>query len=124
MIAAAAPHGAHNMQPAAVSLSQSTEVGRVYSVAEVAALARVTNDAGLKLHMDGARIANAVAALKVPIADLTWRSGVDILSFGATKNGAMAAEAVVCFDEATAATFSFRRKRAGQLFSKMRFVSA
>jgi threonine aldolase len=123
-IAGAAPHGAHNMQPGAVSISQSTEAGCVYTPAEVRALADVAHAAGIKLHMDGARLANAVASLGVSAADMTWRAGVDVLSFGATKNGAMAAEAIVCFDEADAATVVFRRKRAGQLFSKMRFVSA
>lgn len=123
-IATAAPHGAHNMQPAAVSISQSTELGRVYTRDEVAALAKAAHAAGCRLHMDGARLANAVAALAIAPADITWRAGVDILSFGATKNGAMGAEAVVCFDAATAAGFEYRRKRAGQLFSKMRFVSA
>ena len=123
-IAAAAPHGAHNMQPAAVSISQSTEVGCVYTTGEIAALAAVAHAAGLKVHMDGARLTNAVAGLGLSMAALTWRAGIDILSFGATKNGAMAAEAVVCFDPATAGPFAFRRKRAGQLLSKMRFVSA
>ncbi len=123
-IAATAPHGAHNMQPGAVSMSQTTEVGCIYTPAEVRALADVAHGASMKLHMDGARLANAVAALKGSAADITWRAGVDILSFGATKNGALAAEAVVCFDADAAATFAFRRKRAGQLFSKMRFVSA
>ncbi len=123
-IAACAPHGAHNMQPGSVSLSQSTEAGCVYSADEVAALCEVAHAAGLKVHMDGARLANAVAGANRSLADLTWRAGVDIVSFGATKNGAMAAEAIVCFDAAVAATLDFRRKRAGHLFSKMRFVSA
>ncbi|HSY89308.1 MAG TPA: beta-eliminating lyase-related protein, partial [Verrucomicrobiae bacterium] len=77
-----------------------------------------------KLHMDGARFANALTFLKVSPAEITWRAGVEILSFGATKNGALAAEAVVIFDKALAAEFAFRRKRAGHLFSKMRFLSA
>ncbi len=123
-IAACAPHGAHNMQPGSVSLSQSTEAGRVYSADEVHALCEIAHRAGLKVHMDGARIANAVAGTNRSLADLTWRAGVDVLSFGATKNGAMAAEAIVCFDAAIAGTLDFRRKRAGHLFSKMRFVSA
>ncbi|MBX6320227.1 MAG: low specificity L-threonine aldolase [Rhodospirillaceae bacterium] len=114
----------HHAQPAAVSLTQATECGTVYKPAEVAALAEVAHRHGLKVHMDGARFANAVAALGCAPADLTWRAGVDVLSFGATKNGALAAEAVVFFDRALAASFGFRRKRAGHLFSKMRFLSA
>ncbi len=114
----------HHAQPAAVSLTQATECGTVYKPAEVAALAAVAHRHGLRVHMDGARFANAVAALGCAPADLTWRAGVDALSFGATKNGALAAEAVVFFDRALAASFGYRRKRAGHLFSKMRFLSA
>ena len=124
-IAAATPHGEHNMQPAAVSIAESTEAGTLYSGGEIRALTAVAAEAGdLGVHMDGARFANAVAALDVAPADLTWRAGVDVMSFGATKNGAMAAEAVVFFDQGRAHDFSFRRKRAGQLYSKMRFLSA
>ena len=114
----------HHAQPAAVSLSQVNEWGTVYTVEEVAALAEVAGRHGLALHMDGARFANAVAALGCAPADVTWRAGVDVLSFGATKNGAMAAEAVVFFDPGRAGDFAYRRKRAGHLFSKMRFLSA
>jgi threonine aldolase len=124
VLAGAAPHGHHNAQPAAVSLSQASEVGTVYGVDEVAAIAGVCRDHGVALHMDGARIANAVVHLGCSFADLTWRAGVDVLSFGATKNGAMAAEAVVFFDLARAERMPFLRKRAGHLLSKMRFVSA
>ncbi len=114
----------HHAQPAAVSLSQVSECGTVYTADEVAAVAEVARRHGLALHMDGARFANAVAALGCAPADVTWRAGVDVLSFGATKNGAMAAEAVVFFDPGRAGDFAFRRKRAGHLFSKMRFLSA
>lgn len=114
----------HHPQPAAISLSQSTEAGTVYRPAEIAAIGEVARRHKLALHVDGARIANAVASLGCSFADMTWRAGVDVLSFGATKNGAMAAEAVIFFDSARAADFAFRRKRGGHLFSKMRFLSA
>jgi threonine aldolase len=120
----ATPHGPHNMQPAAVSLSQATEAGTLYSAEEIIRIAGVAKAAGFGVHMDGARFANAVVGLGVSPADLTWRAGVDVLSFGATKNGAMGAEAVVFFDRGRAADFARRRKRGGQLFSKMRFISA
>lgn len=114
----------HHVQPAAVSLTQATEAGTVYSTDEVQQIAEVTHTHDLKLHMDGARFANAVVSLGCTPADITWRAGVDVLSFGATKNGAMAAEAVVFFNRDLADTFSYRRKRSGHLFSKMRFLSA
>lgn len=114
----------HHVQPAAVTLTQATESGTVYTPAEVAALSEVARSHGLPVHMDGARFANAVARLGCSPADLTWRAGVDVLSFGATKNGALAAEAVVFFTPELAQSFAFRRKRAGHLFSKMRFLSA
>ncbi|QQP91223.1 low specificity L-threonine aldolase [Skermanella sp. TT6] len=114
----------HHVQPAAVTLTQATESGTVYTPAEVAALSEVARSHGLPVHMDGARFANAVARLGCSPADLTWRAGVDVLSFGATKNGALAAEAVVFFKPELARSFAFRRKRAGHLFSKMRFLSA
>jgi len=114
----------HHVQPAAVSLTQASECGTAYTVAEVGAISAVTKKHKLKLHMDGARFANAVAYLKAKPADITWKAGVDVLSFGATKNGALAAEAVVFFDKDLAASFGFRRKRAGHLISKMRFISA
>lgn len=124
LLAGATPHGHHNAQPAAVSISQATEVGTVYGVDEVSAIGGVCRDHGVALHMDGARIANAVVHLGCSFADVTWRAGVDVLSFGATKNGAMAAEAVVFFNPEAAARMPFLRKRAGHLLSKMRFVSA
>ncbi len=114
----------HHVQPAAVSITQASEAGTVYSLDEIRALAEITQSHGLYLHIDGARFANAVVSLGCSPADLTWRAGVDALSFGATKNGAMAAEAVVFFNQTLAKTFGYRRKRGGHLFSKMRFLSA
>ena len=116
--------GIHSVKPSAVSVSQTTERGGVYSVAEISAVGRVAKDAALGLHMDGARFANAVAALGCKPGDITWRAGVDLLSFGATKNGAIAAEAIVCFDINKAEEIARRRKRSGHLFSKGRFVAA
>jgi threonine aldolase len=114
----------HHVQPAAVSITQATEAGTIYRASDIAALAEVAHRHGLALHMDGARFANALVHAGGSPADLTWRAGVDALSFGATKNGAFAAEAVVFFDPARAASLGFRRKRAGQLWSKMRFLAA
>lgn len=114
----------HHVQPAAVSITQATEAGTVYHPAEIARISEVVRRHNLHLHMDGARFANAVASLGCSPADVTWRAGVDVLSFGATKNGAMAAEAVVFFNQELARTFPFYRKRSGHLFSKMRFLSA
>jgi threonine aldolase len=114
----------HCMQPSAVSITQCTEDGQVYSPDEIAAVARVCRDAGVPLHMDGARFANALVALGCTAAEMTWRAGVDLLSFGATKNGALNAEAIVVFDEKLIGQLPFLRKRAGHLLSKMRFVSA
>lgn len=114
----------HHAQPATVSLTQSTEAGTVYQAGEIEAIAEVCRRHGLGLHVDGSRFANAVAALSRSPADLTWRAGVGALSFGATKNGAMAAEAVIFFDPKQAQELAFRRKRGGHLFSKMRFLSA
>ena len=116
--------GVHVVQPAAVTVTQASEMGTVYSASEMAALGEVAKTWGLRLHVDGARFANAVAAGNASPADLTWRSGVDVLSFGATKNGAMAAEAVVVFNPEVEEQLGFRRKRGAHLFSKMRFLSA
>jgi threonine aldolase len=113
----------HHPQPAAVSLTQATESGTVYSPDEVAAIAHLCRAHGLRLLMAGARFANAVAGLNCSAADLTWRAGIEVLSFGATKNGAMAAEAVVFFKPELAESFLYRRKRGGHLFSKSRFLS-
>jgi threonine aldolase len=115
---------AHSMQPATVTLSQSTELGTVYAPAEVRAIADICHARGLKLHMDGARFANALAYLDVAPAQASWECGVDVLSFGASKGGALAAEAVIFFDAPDASDFMYRRKKAGHLISKMRFVSA
>ncbi len=119
--------GVHEAQPAAVSITQATESGTVYAPDEIAAIAETCHGSGLGLHMDGARFANALVTLDCSPAEATWKAGVDILSFGATKNGALAAEAVVVFSEslrARAGELAFRRKRAGHLLSKMRFLSA
>ncbi len=113
----------HHVQPAALSISQSTECGAVYTPAELAALAEVAAEHGLGIHMDGARLANAVVHLDCRPAEVTWRAGVDILSFGATKNGAMAAEVVVLFKPGMNERLSYLRKRSGHLIAKMRFVS-
>ena len=116
--------GVHHVMPEAVSITQSTEWGTVYAPGQVGGIAETCRKHDLALHMDGARFANALAHLGCTPAELTWRAGVDVLSFGATKNGALAAEAVVFFNPALAAGFERRRKRAGQLWSKMRFLSA
>ena len=114
----------HHVQPATMSLTQATEAGTVYSYDEIYQIAAIAKEHGLGVHLDGARFANAVVSLGCAPADITWRAGVDVLSFGATKNGAMAAEAVVFFNRTLADTFGYRRKRSGHLFSKMRFLSA
>ena len=112
------------VQPFALNITQPTDFGTMYSPAEVSALCAVAHRHGLRVHMDGARFANAVAALGCSPADLTWRCGVDVLSLGATKNGAINAEALVVFDPALAREVPFRMKRGGQVLSKARFVSA
>ncbi len=112
------------VQPGALSLSQATEAGTIYRVEEIAALAEIAKGAGVAVHMDGARFANALVSLGVKPADMTWRAGVDALSFGATKNGALACEAVVFFDPAKAETFAYQRKRGGHTLSKGRFLGA
>lgn len=114
----------HHVQSAAISITQSSEAGTLYSDSHVKKIAEIASANSLMLHMDGARFANACATTGRSPADMTWRAGIDVLSFGATKNGAMAAEAVVFFDPALASDFKFRRKRAGHLISKMRFLSA
>lgn len=123
-LAAAESVGVHNVQKAALSLSCTTESGTIYRPAEVAALCQVAKAHGLAVHLDGARLANALAALNCAPADLTWRAGVDVLSFGGTKNGLLGVEAVVIFDPAKAWEFELRRKRAGHLFSKHRYLAA
>jgi threonine aldolase len=116
--------GVHGVQPGAVSITNVTEAGTVHSVAEVAALAAVARTHGLPVHLDGARFANALVATGATAAEMTWKAGVDVVSFGGTKNGCMGVEAVVIFDPAKAWEFELRRKRGGHLFSKHRFLSA
>jgi len=123
-IAFAEDMGVHHVKPAALSLSQATEWGTVYDLAELSALASVAKRHGLPVHVDGARFANALVHLRCTPAEATWKSGVDVLSLGATKNGALCAEAVVFFDPARARDFERRRKQAGHLWSKSRFLSA
>ena len=108
----------------AISFAQATEAGTVYSLDEVQSIGGLAQRLGLRVHMDGARFANAVAELNVSPADLTWRAGVDILSFGLTKNGLPVGEAVVIFNRELGKDFEFRCKQAGQLASKMRFITA
>ena len=117
-------HGEHGAKPSALSLSQATELGAVYTPAEIMALTSLAHKAGMKCHMDGARFANALVYLGCTPAEMTWKAGIDVLSFGGTKNGAMILECVVFFDEKLADNFLYRRKRAGQLLSKGRYLSA
>jgi len=115
------PHGA----PAQVlSLTQATECGAVYTCAELSALCSIAHDNDLKVHLDGARFTNALISLDCTPAEMSWKAGVDVLCFGGTKNGCLAAEAVVFFNPDDAKDFEFRRKRAGHLWSKQRFISA
>ncbi len=114
----------HHVQPAVVSISQSTELGTVYTPAEIMSLADHAHERGMRLHVDGARIANAAAALGIGLREATHDLGVDIISFGGTKNGAMAAEAVVLFDEELEQGFRYIRMQGMQTASKMRFVAA
>ncbi|MDY8108445.1 low specificity L-threonine aldolase [Fulvimarina sp. 2208YS6-2-32] len=118
------PDFVHAGQPMAVTLSQPGEAGTLYSASEIEAIAAITHARGLTLHMDGARFANGLCATNQSPADMTWKKGVDILSFGATKNGCWCAEAVVFFDPKRAEQFRYIRKRGAQLFSKTRFVAA
>jgi threonine aldolase len=118
-------HGVHSYAPASFSMTQSTESGSVYQPGEVRALCAVAHDKGLATHMDGARFGNAIAALGCEPAEVTWKAGIQMLSFGASKNGCMAAEALVFFDHQDKLETAERlRKRSGHLFSKMRYVSA
>lgn len=121
---ATTPGGVHWAQPHALSITNATEYGRAYRPDEVAALGEIAKAHGLGFHMDGARFANAVATIGCSPADVTWRAGVDVLSFGFTKNGGMAAECLVYFDKAKAAGVVERRKRAGHLLSKGRYLAA
>ena len=114
----------HNMQRGALSLTNVTEAGTVYTAAQTAELAEIAKDFGLPVHLDGARFCNAVAATGASPAALSWRAGVDVLSFGGTKNGLLGVEAVVIFNPNLAESFTFRRKRGGHLLSKGRFLAA
>jgi threonine aldolase len=114
----------HQAQPAALSITNASEYGCLYTPEETAALGALCRARGLRFHVDGARFANAVASLGCAPADLTWRAGVDALSFGFTKNGALSAEALILFDPALADEIRFRRKRAGHLLSKGRYLAA
>ncbi|AWC22497.1 Low specificity L-threonine aldolase [Aminobacter sp. MSH1] len=118
------PDVARQVQPGALSISQATESGTVYRPSEIRSIADLAHDAGMSVHMDGARFANAVAALDTAPAEITWKAGIDVLSLGATKNGALACEAIVFFDMSKAADFAFRRKKGGQTLSKGRFLGA
>jgi threonine aldolase len=116
--------GPHHVSPTVLSLSQATEAGTIYRPDEIRELAEIAHGRGMLVHMDGARIANALARLNASPAQATWMAGVDLLSFGATKGGALAAEAVLFFDRAQGANMPERRKRGGHLLSKHRFLAA
>ncbi|MEX0915344.1 MAG: beta-eliminating lyase-related protein [Wenzhouxiangellaceae bacterium] len=125
VIDSAGAHGVHNVKPSAVSITQATECGTSYRPDEIAAIAETAHARALPVHMDGARFANAVAWLDATPAEVTWKSGVDVLSFGASKNGALTAEAIVVFGHPEWLEAMHRmRKRGGHLLSKMRYVSA
>jgi threonine aldolase len=123
-LAAISPGQLHRGQPAAISVTQATDFGAVYALDEIRAIAEVARGRGLKLHMDGARFANAVARLGCSPAGLTWRAGIDIMSFGATKNGGALCDAIVVFSLDIADGLAVQLRRAGQVWSKMRFASA
>lgn len=122
-IAGQVDRGVHSVSPECVAITQATELGTVYSQAEVAAIGEVCKSRGLRLFMDGARFANAVAHLGCHPADITWKAGVDALSFGATKNGAMAVDAIVLFDTSLKGRIEQARKRSGHLHSKHRYLA-
>lgn len=118
------PASVKQMPPRALSLSQLTECGTAYRPAEIAALAGVAREHGMKVHMDGARFVNALVTLGCTPAEMTWRAGIDVLTFGATKNGCLAAEAIIFFDKGLAETMPYLRKRGGHTLSKGRLLSA
>jgi threonine aldolase len=124
VLASAGVGQTHKSQPAAVNLTQATDLGAVYRLEEVRGVTEVARAHGLKVHMDGARFANAVARLGCTPAEATWKSGVDILSFGMTKNGGLLTDAIVVFSDQVAPQLAFHLRRAGQVWSKMRFASA
>ncbi|HZY87684.1 MAG TPA: beta-eliminating lyase-related protein, partial [Gemmataceae bacterium] len=121
---AAARRDVHSHKPGALSLSQATEAGTLYGADEARGLGELARELGLRVHMDGARFANAVAALRQPPKALTWQAGVDVLCFGGTKNGLAGGDAVVFFDRELARDFEYRRKQAGHLMAKQRYVAA
>ena len=123
-LASVMPGQLHRGQPAAVNITQASDLGSVYSLDEIRAIAETATARGLKVHMDGARFANALAALGCSPAEMSWRSGVDILSFGATKNGGALCDAIVVFNPDLADGLAVQLRRAGQVWSKMRFASA
>jgi threonine aldolase len=123
-LTAVQPGQLHRGQPAAVNITQASDLGTVYALAEVRAIAETAKSRGLKIHMDGARFANALARLGCSPAEMSWRSGVDILSFGATKNGGALCDAIVVFNPELADALAVQLRRAGQVWSKMRFASA
>lgn len=123
-LALAGRGNATRVQPFALNLTQPTDFGTLYSLDELRNLSEVAHRHGLLVHLDGARFANAIAAIGCSPAEMTWRAGIDVVSFGATKNGAMNAEAVLVFDPAVAARVPFLMKRGGQVVSKARFLSA
>ncbi len=114
----------HHTQPSVVSITQLSETGEVYQLDEISTIAETAHKHNLKMHMDGARFANALVSLGVTPAEMTWKSGIDVLSFGATKNGCIAAEAIIFFKPKLVGNLPFLLKRSGHLLSKMRFVSA
>ncbi|MEM7632110.1 MAG: low specificity L-threonine aldolase [Pseudomonadota bacterium] len=116
--------GLHYTQPGAVALTQVTERGTVYTLDELHALTAIARTHGLPVHLDGARFANAMVALGCTAAEMSWKAGIDVVSFGGTKNGLLGVEAVVVFDPALASSVIYRQKRAGLLFSKQRYLSA
>jgi threonine aldolase len=114
----------HHTQPSSVSITQVCETGEVYQLDEIKKISDVAHNHNLNIHMDGARFANALVSLDVTPAEMTWKSGIDVLSFGATKNGCIAAEAIIFFKKDLVGNVAYLMKRAGHLLSKMRFVSA
>ena len=114
----------HHTQPSSVSITQVCETGEVYQLDEIKKISEVAHKHNLSIHMDGARFANALVSLNATPAEMTWKSGIDILSFGATKNGCIAAEAIIFFKKELVGDVAFLMKRAGHLLSKMRFISA
>ncbi|MBV9583664.1 MAG: low specificity L-threonine aldolase, partial [Alphaproteobacteria bacterium] len=123
-LAAVQPGQLHRGQPAAVNLTQASDLGTVYALDEIRAIAEIAKSRGLNVHMDGARFANGLARLQCSPAEMSWRAGVDVLSFGATKNGGALCDAIVVFNPELADGLAVQLRRAGQVWSKMRFASA